>query len=156
VLAALPSGARPALRLSCRAGRAAVDGHTRRLHIKRDQPLVSPAAVARMPLLQESHLVAWDDDVALRALVVTLPALARLRRDHLWARGSSSILGGLVSSLAGLTALTRLHLSVDPKGSRWSAPPLVLPWARIEVGVRGCSLRGGLPAGAIYAWFAGH
>jgi hypothetical protein len=138
VLAALPCGARPALRLCCRAGRAAVDGHTRRLRVMgRGLTLLSPAAVARMPLLQEADLTATDDTAVL-ALADTLRALrAQLRRATVAVLPSSgSALGRLYSALASLSALTRLELRVDlGDPASWAAPPLVLPWASMEVGV---------------------
>jgi hypothetical protein len=149
VLAALPSGARPALRLCCRAGRGAVDGHTRRLRVGRKQTPLSFAAVARMPLLQEAELSAEDDAETL-ALAAALPALARLRRATVSAEASGCALGVLVSALASLRALTGLALWVHMKDTQWAAPPLVLPWAHIEVGAARCSLRGGLPAGTGY------
>jgi hypothetical protein len=139
VLAALPRGAKPALRLSCRAGRSAVDAHARRLEVCHGghAPL-SPAAAARMPLLQELRLLAYSD-AAVLALAAGLRAVAqgpaRLRRANVFAQGRSSMLGGVVSALAGLTTLTRLKLTVVLEGSRWrTAPRLVLPWALIEVG----------------------
>jgi hypothetical protein len=122
VLAALPSGAKHALRLTCRAGRNAVDAQTRRLDVKQALTLLRPPAVARMPLLVDLDLFAADD-ASVAALAATLPALARLRRATLWARGSGSAADGLLSSLAGLTALTRLHLSIDLQGASRAARP---------------------------------
>jgi hypothetical protein len=136
VLAALPPGAKRGLRLSCRAGRDAVDAHARRLDARQGHALLG-AAAARMPLLQKLDLSANDGDKivelasALRALA---QGPARLRNATVWAQGGGSALGSLVSSLAGLAALTRLELSVYLDDPQWTAPPLVLPWARIEVG----------------------
>jgi hypothetical protein len=136
VLAALPSGAKPCLRLSCRAGRAAVDAHARRLELKRCQTMVSPAAAARMPLLQELDVAAGDTDV--REVAAGLQALAQgpaqLRRATVWARGGGRNLGRLLAALSCLTALTRVDLSVYPDGTQRVAQRLVLPWAHIEVG----------------------
>jgi hypothetical protein len=152
VLAALPSGAKTCLRLSCRAGRAGVDAHARRLEVNQGHALVSPAAAARMPLLQELEVWAHND-AQTRALAAGLRALARgparLRRATVLAEGGGSALGGLVSALSCLTALTRLELTVDLLDSPWAAPPLVLPWARIEVRGRGRGPRAGLPAGVL-------
>ena len=61
-------------------------------------------------------------------------------------QGRTSALDGLVSALAGLTALTRVRLTVLPTDWLSAAQPLVLPWALIEVSASGCSLRGGLSA----------
>jgi hypothetical protein len=45
-----------------------------------------------------------------------------------YASAGGRALGGLVSALASLTALTRLKLDVTLwGGSYWNAPPLVLP-----------------------------
>jgi hypothetical protein len=144
VLAALPSGAKRALRLCCRAGRAAVDAHARRLEVKQGHDLLSAAAAARMPLLQELDVTA-SDDAKLITLAAALRALAqgpaRLTSATLWAQGGGSALGGLVSAVACLTLLTRLDLSVYADDLPWTAPPLVLPWAIIEVGTA-CSSRG--------------
>jgi hypothetical protein len=144
VLAALPSAAKPCLRLCCRAGRASVDAYARRLEVWQGYSLLGPAA-ARMPLLQELRLSAFDDDVL--ALAAGVRALARgparLTRATVWAQGGGSALGGMVSALRCLTALTRLELTVNLEGSKWAAPPLVLPWAHIEVRGRGCGPRGG-------------
>jgi hypothetical protein len=151
VLAALPSGAKRSLRMCCRAGREAVDAHARRLEVKQGHELLGPAAAARMPLLQELDLVANDDAKNL-ALAAGLRALARgparPRRATVWAQGGGSALGGLVSSLSGLTALTHLDLSVYMDDPRWTAPPLVLPWAHIEVGVAAAQERGRRGRGA--------
>jgi hypothetical protein len=148
VLAALPSGAKASLRLSCRAGRKAVDAHARRLEVKLRRSLITPAAAARMPLLQEVELSASNDADALE-LAAGLRALAegpaRLANATVRAEGGGSALAGLVSALSGLTALTRLELDVeclpefdeDAHGGGWPAPPLVLPWAHIEVGAAG-------------------
>jgi hypothetical protein len=147
VLAALPRGAKHPLRLSCRSGRAAVDAHARRLEVCHGghAPL-SPAAAARMPLLQELRLSAYND-TNLLALAAGLRALAQgpaqLRRASVHARGRSSALAGVVSAFAGLTALTRLELRFDLDGPQWrtgAAPPLVLPWAHVEV--RAAAARG--------------
>jgi hypothetical protein len=138
VLAALPSGAKGPLRLSCRAGRDAVDAHARRLEVKCGQGLLSPAAAARMPLLQELHLSADNADAP--ALAAGLRALAhgpaQLRRANVYASAGGCALGGLVSALASLTGLTCLKLDayLDASGRGLTAPPLVLPWAHIEVG----------------------
>jgi hypothetical protein len=155
VLAALPSTVRPYLRLSCRAGRAAVDAHARRLEVGQDDPPISAAAAARMPLLREVDLSA-DDDARAHALAGSLRALARgpasVSNATVWARGGGAALGGVVSALTGLTALTRLELRVtleEPPGllGCWSDPPplLVLPWAHIEVGAAAARWEG-LPA----------
>jgi hypothetical protein len=138
VLAALPSGARRhALRLCCRAGRDAVDAHARRLEVRQGHALVSAAAAARMPMLRELELWAHND-AETRALAAGVRALARgparVRRALVvCVQCSGSALGGLVSALGGLTVLTCLELQADV-GSPWAAPPLVLPWANIEVG----------------------
>jgi hypothetical protein len=140
VLAALPSGAKPSLRLCCRAGRAAVDAHTRRLEVWQGLALLSPAAAARMPLLQEVRVSAFFEANVL-ALAAALPALAQgpaqLRRVTVVADGGGAAVGGLMSALSCLTALTRLGLSVELADGQWAAPPLVLPWAHIEVGLLG-------------------
>jgi hypothetical protein len=140
VLAALPSGAKPSLRLSCRAGRAAVDAHARRLGVRQGHHLLSVTTAARMPLLQELNLSAYNDTQNL-ALAAGLPALAqgpaRLRRSTVFAQGGSSAAGDLVLALGCLTALTHLDLSVyldDVTRWTWGAPLLVLPWDHIEVG----------------------
>jgi hypothetical protein len=139
VLAALPSGAKAGLRLCCRAGRAGVGAHARRLEVRQGHGLLSPAAAARMPLLQELRLRAYDDAEPL-ALAAGLRALAegpaRLRRATVSLQGGSSAVGGLVSALTGLTALTCLDLHVETEGAP-ASPPLVLPWANIEVGKSG-------------------
>jgi hypothetical protein len=148
VLAALPSGAKASLRLSCRAGREAVDAHARRLEVERGHALLSATAAARMPLLQALESPAGSSTETL-ALAAALRALAQgpaqLRRATVRAEGGGSALGGLVSALAGLAALTRLELDVDleehARGG-WSAPPLMLPWAHIEVGVAAARLGG--------------
>jgi hypothetical protein len=137
VLAALPSGAKPCLRLCCRAGRAAVDAHARRLELKHCQTVVSRAAAARMPLLQELNASAYGDANTLgvaSGLLVLAGGPAQLRNATVFARGGGAALGNLVSAVRCLTALTRLSLSVHPDGTQRVAQPLVLPWADIEVG----------------------
>ena len=62
---------------------------------------------------------------------------------------SGSALVGVVPALAGLTALTRLKLTVVLEDSRWAAPLLVLPWANIEVSA--WLQPAGRPVGACYA-----
>jgi hypothetical protein len=153
VLAALPSGAKPCLRLSCRAGRAAVDAHARRLEVGHGHALHSPAAVTCMPMLQELVLYAYNATNTL-ALAAGLRAVARgpaqLRRALVWAHGGGSALGSLVSSLAGLTALTRMELGVHlDVVNPWTAPPMVLPWTHIEVRGCGCTRGWGTPAGHV-------
>jgi hypothetical protein len=148
VLAALPQGAKPSLRLTCRAARDAVDAHARRLEVVHGCSLIGATAAARMPLLQELELSAYDDTAVL-ALAAALRAVAqgpaKLRRITVVAHGGGSALGGLVSALAGLAALTCLELGVELEESQCKdVPPLVLPWARIEVGAGG--LR---PAGSV-------
>jgi hypothetical protein len=153
VLACLPSGAKRALRLCCRAGRAAVDAHARRLEVCQGRTLLGPAAAARMPLLQELELSA-NDDADVLALAAGLRAVAQgpaePRRATVWAIGSGAALGGLVSALAALKALTRLELSIESEGSsaRWAAG-LVLPWARIEVGAAAGPRAEGCQAGRV-------
>jgi hypothetical protein len=155
VLAALPGGAKPSLRLTCRAARAAVDAHARRLDVRKAPfGLLSAAAAARMPLLQELDASADDTSYSgnpqTTALAARLRALAQgpaqLRRLRLAVRsaslGGASAVGSVVSALAGLTALTRLEMAVQLTDSRWSSP-LVLPWPNIEVGA-GCRPAGRL------------
>jgi hypothetical protein len=154
VLAALPGGAKRALRQCCRAGRDGVDAHARRLEVGRGPRLISAAAAARMTQLREVDVTAGDDDVALR-LAAGLRALAQGPAVLTCATVLVTCKGPALGALARLTALTRLDLDVRSlsPGEPWTAPPLVLPWANIEVGaVRnprgGVASRGGLPAGA--------
>ena len=127
MLAALPSGAKGSMRLCCRAGRAGVDAHRRRLQVKRGRALLSAAAAARMPLLQELDLSASDDSKVV-GLAAGLQALAEgpavVTRAKVWIQGSASALDRLVSALAGLTALTRLELIVSLEGSQLAMQPL--------------------------------
>jgi hypothetical protein len=152
VLAALPGGAKRVLRLTCRAGRDAVDGHARRLEVTHGHALLGAAAAARMPLLQELELSSNDDGKA-AALAAGLRALAQgpasVTRAKLLMGGSASALDGLVSALACLTELTRLELSVTLHGTDGATQPLVLPWAHIEVGAAAAR---GPPARASCAW----
>jgi hypothetical protein len=157
VLAALPRGAKPCLRLCCRAGRAAVDAHARRLGAWNGYGLPgSAAAAARMPMLQELGASAYGDAKVLR-LAAGLRALAqgpaRLGRARVWVQGTGPAVGGVVSAVAELAGLTSLKLTVCLDGradGRWVAPPLVLPWATIEVGA-GCSSHAGFAARACCA-----
>jgi hypothetical protein len=100
-----------------------------------------------MPLLQELD-VSVDDDADVLALAAGLRALApgpaRLRRATLVADGGGAAVGGLVSALGCLTALTRLGLSVELADGH-SLPPLVLPWAHIEVGAAAARGKGCQP-----------
>jgi hypothetical protein len=106
------------------------------LEVGRGHALLNAAAAARMPLLQEAVLTANGSTKTL--------ALAAALRAAAGCAGGGSAVGSVVSALAGLTALTRLRLTVYADDV---AAPLVLPWAHIEVGA-GCSPPAGLPAGA--------
>jgi hypothetical protein len=137
VLAALPRGAKRTLRLSCRAGRDAVDARARRLEVGH-LPLTA-AAAARMPLLREVVEMPSDFDARVLALAGSLRVLAEgpatVTRVSESASGHVDGSAGaeVVSALAGLTALTCLELNLDCYMGDLE-PPLVLPWARIEVG----------------------
>ena len=138
MLAALPSDAKHNLRLSCRASRAAVDAHARLLSVKYGQTLLNDAAAARMPMLKELFLWA-DNDSNIMGLAAGLRALAQgpatVTCATVRVQGGESALGGIVSALASLTALTGLELTFTQRDlSMAPPPPLVLPWANIQVG----------------------
>jgi hypothetical protein len=62
-------------------------------------------------------------------------------------QGRGPAIGGALSALAGLTALTRLDLNVNQFDPPWAEQP-VLPWAHIEVGAAAAYWEGCQPGRA--------